>query len=95
MKNNQTVEISTKSASVWVEEGDDLDMASIAVWWEKNHHPVGIVIRYSENVSHKTAFFKMVEGMWKAMQDPDAYNVGVDENNGNPEPYAILTEEVE
>jgi hypothetical protein len=68
--------------------------STISASWIKNGHPVGLFIRYSEQVSHKYAYSILQGGVWKALQDPDAFNISVekfkDTPDGNPPPYAVL-----
>lgn len=67
----------------------------MAASWLKNGHETGVFVEYSANVSHKTAFSVMCEGMWEALQDPDAFDLSPElhfDNDplGNPPPYAVL-----
>jgi len=80
-----------------VERGDDDGMSSISVFWDSVDHPVGLWVKYSQSISHKQAFSVLAEGLWKALQDPEKFDVSVDspaaDKNGNPAPYAVLTDD--
>jgi len=90
------IELAQQSAE---ERKDEEGFSSISVFWEAADNAAGVWVKYSDDVSHKHAFSVMAEGMWKAMQDPEAYNIDRDGPNadetGNPPPYAILVNDVE
>lgn len=71
--------------------------STMSASWEKNGHPVGLFVKYSQQVSHKHAYFVLQSGIWKALQDPNAFDISrtkfEDTVDGNPEPFAILTME--
>jgi len=66
--------------------------------WEKNGHPVGLWIKYYPKVSHQYAFAILSQGVWKALQSPDDYNIDAalyEEQPGRqPPPYMVLREEI-
>lgn len=66
--------------------------------WEKNGHPVGVFVKYSQQVSHKYAYSVLQAGVWEALQNPDLFDITRAKYNtedGNPEPYAVLTMEAD
>ena len=70
-----------------VDHKDD-GTAIMSVHWHKNGHETGVWIRYDHETSHKEAFSTLAQGMWEALQDPDAYNVEQEERGETkPAPY--------
>ncbi len=56
---------------------------SMSFWWERDGHPVGAFVEYRGD--HETAWEVLAGHMWKAMQNPDAYNLESGTyNNDNP-----------
>lgn len=80
------------------ERGENDDMSSMSVFWELAQHPVGVWVKYTQDVGHKQAFSVLAEGIWEALQNPDNFNVGRDgpdvDDLGNPPPYAVLLDDV-
>lgn len=70
-----------------VDHKDD-GTATMSAHWVKNGHETGVWVRYGHENSHKEAFSMLSQGMWEALQDPDAYNIEQDERGETqPEPY--------
>ena len=72
--------------------------STMSAQWEKNGHPVGVFVKYNQNVSHKYAYSVLQQGVWSAMQDPDKFDITREKfltPDGNPEPFAVLTMEPE
>jgi hypothetical protein len=87
-----------------LDKSADTEYSSFAAHWERQSdteetgHPVGVWVRYGPNVSHKSAFLKLSEGIWEALQDPEGHDISVQkflaskewDNRGNPPPYATI-----
>ena len=73
------------------------DWTLMSAHWDKNMHPVGVYVKYNDQISHKYAYSVLCEGVWKALQDPEGFNVSSelfeDQEGRNPPPYAVLTRE--
>jgi len=63
------------------------DLWSMSFWWERNGHPVGAFVEYHKD--HETAWEVLAGHMWKAMQDPDAYDI-TSGTYDNDVPVAVL-----
>ena len=70
-----------------VEHKDD-GTATMAAHWMKNGHETGVWVRYNHETSHKEAFSMLSQGIWEALQDPDAFDIEQD-HRGEPDmaPY--------
>ncbi len=72
--------------------------STVGASWEKNGQPVGLWIKYYPKVSHQYAFAVLSQGVWKALQSPDDFNIDVtlyeDSPGRQPPPYITLREEI-